>query len=395
VPRLSETAERIRASVFAELAPRVEERRRRGGDLVPLHIGDTWRSPPEAARFDRVLADASDGDLYAYGPIGGDAALLDALVARLRRLGWAREDVGRGHVLVGGGATHALFCAARAVLDPGDEVLVFAPYWPLTVGVIRTAGGVPVEVPLQPDDVGGALARALAARVGPRTRAIYLITPNNPDGRVIGPAELSAIAQVAVANDLWVFADEVYADYVYVGAHGSMARVQGMAERTISAYSLSKSHALAGARVGYVVAPAQVIELARRVATHSLFNVPVIAQRAAARAAAEGDAWVSEARACYLRARDAVLAALPPNDLCETRPAAGGSYVFVDFAALLRGRPLRTLLEGCIDRGVMLAPGGACGEGYETCARLCFTAAPEDRVLAGVARLREAMSDLA
>ena len=391
---LSRTASGIRASVFADLQPRIDAHARSGGDLIGLHIGDTHRTPPPGARFGQVEPGDADPALYRYGAIPGLDALKETFAARLQARGWGPPalDPGR-HLLVGAGATHAIFCGLRAVLEPGDEVLVTAPYWPLSVGVVRSAGAVPIEVPLTArlfEDPSLDAGEVLAQAVTPRTRALYLITPNNPDGKVLSRAQLASIARLAAARDLWVLADEVYADYVYEGAHASMARLEGMAERTLSAYSLSKSHALAGARVGFLAAPEPVVALARRVATHTLFNVPVAAQRVALAALAAGEAWVDEAREAYRAARDETLRGLAGSGARVLAPE-GGSYVFLDFAPVLRGRPLRELLERAIERGVLLAPRDGCGDAFATWARLCFTSVPPARLLEGLARLRAAM----
>jgi aspartate/methionine/tyrosine aminotransferase len=397
-PGLSRSAQAIRASVFADLAPRLEAHARAGGDLVPCHIGDTHLAPPELARFGRVEGGAYDAALYRYGAIPGLDALKKAFAEHLAALGRGPHAIDPGkHLLVGSGATHAIYCALRATLDAGDEVVVAAPYWPLSVGVVRAAGGVPIEVPLtnrlsaDPSlDAGAVIEAALT----PRTRALYLITPNNPDGYVLSEAQLASLARLAVARNLWVLADEVYADYVYDGVHASIARLPGMAGRTLSAYSLSKSHALAGARIGFLAAPERVVEVARRVATHTVFNVPVAAQRVALAALASGATWVDEARRVYLGARDQTVEALVQMGLRPTVPA-GGSYVFADFAPVLRGRPLHELLERAIDRGVLLAPGDGCGAAYASWARLCFTAVPLPRLTEGLGRLRAAIDDFA
>ena len=398
LPALSATASLLRASVFADLAPRIEARARSGGDLVELHIGDCHLAPPATARFARLDERGYDGSLYCYGAIGGLDALKETFAARLaqRAIGPSAVDPVT-EILVSCGATHALFCAARAILDPGDEVLVAAPYWPLSIGVFRAAGAVPVEVPLTTDlyanpetDAGAAFEGALT----PRTRALYLITPNNPDGKVFSRAQLDRVAQVARSRNLWILADEVYADYVYEGVHTSIARLDGMRERTVSVYSLSKSHALAGARVGFAVGPSRVIDVARRIATHTVFNVPVATQRLALAALRASSVWMDEARRAFRTARDETLRALAGSGAKAYVPD-GGSYVFVDFAAVLDGRPLQDLLERAIDRGVLLAPGSGFGDAYGTWARLCFTSVPEARLLEGVARLREAIRELA
>jgi aspartate/methionine/tyrosine aminotransferase len=394
VTELSRTALAVRQSVFAELAPRIEARARAGLDLVELHIGDTHLAPPEGARFAQADEGPFDAALYRYGSTSGVEALRDAFAARLTRLGHGPAGVDPAkHVLVASGATHAAYCVLRSVLDAGDEVLVASPYWPLTVGVVRAAGGVSIEVPLSTrlyEDPSLDAGAILEAALTPRTRALYVTTPNNPDGKVLSRAQLEAIARVAVERDLWVLSDEVYADYVHDGAHASMARVEGMAERTLSIFSLSKSHALAGARVGFAVAPERVVTVARRISTHTVFNVPVAAQRVAMAALASPDAWLAGARATYRAARDAAVEALRGSGVRTFTPE-GGSYLFVDFAPVLGGRSPRTLLEEAIDRGVLVAPGDGFGDGFASWARICFTSVPAERLGVGLERLRGAI----
>jgi arginine:pyruvate transaminase len=251
---------------------------------------------------------------------------------------------------------------------------------------------VPLTTRLYADPTADAAA-IFEEAITPRTRALYFITPNNPDGKVLSMPQLAGIARLARARGLWVIADEVYADYVYEGAHVSIARLDGMAERTVTVFSLSKSHAVAGARVGFAVGPSRVIAVARRVSTHTVFNVPLAAQRVALAALREPEAWLEAARREYLEARDATLRAMGGSGAVVLAPD-GGSYVFIDFAPVLGERPLTQLLERAIDRGVLLAPGDGFGDAYGRWARLCFTAVPRARLLGGIARLRDAIEDL-
>lgn len=392
--KLSEVAAGVRPGVFAELQRHIDEAMAaRGGDLVPLHIGDTCATPPVA---EAGVLRASD--VATYGGTAGLGDLRSALAARLlaRRFGPAAIDP-ESELMLGVGATHALSCAVRSLFDPGDEVLLAAPYWPLAHGILKSAGARVVEIALTPALYADPEADAGApfrAAVTEKTRGIYLITPNNPDGKVLERRHLEAIARVAREHDLWIVADEVYAEYTYGREHVSFARLDGMAERTVSAYSFSKSHALAGARVGAVVAPAPIVAAAKRLSTHSVFNVPVAMQKVALEALQSGDAFVDGARRDYLAARDAAAAALE-GAACTFPLAEGGVYLFVDFAPLLAGRPLGDLLTRAVAHGVLLAPGAAFGEAFATCARLCFTGVPRPRLLEGIARLRRAMDDFA
>jgi aspartate/methionine/tyrosine aminotransferase len=394
---LSDAARRIRPAVFAELQSRIDRLAARGEELIPLHIGDTHLTPPEGAR--RVLGslDPDDASLHRYGATTGVGPLREAMARVLARRGLTVDSA--SEVLVGNGGTHALFCAAHVVLDPGDEVIVAAPYWPLAPGIFTACGAVPVEAALTQrlyENPALDPAELLATALSPRTKALYFISPNNPDGKVLSPAQLERVAAFAREHDLWVFADEVYADVVFSGAAtaATIALLPGMRERTIALHSLAKSHALAGLRVGFVTAPEPVVTAARRVSTHTAFNVSVAMQRAAAAALAD-EAFPPAARDAYRAARDASVAALSGAPMRFHVPE-GATYLFLDFAPAiaLRGgdRPLYAILERAVDRGVLLAPGDAFGSAYAASfARLCFTSVSPARVVQGIERLCEAV----
>jgi N-succinyldiaminopimelate aminotransferase len=343
------------------------------GDVYRLWEGDSYLMPPAGMRLEDV--DLGNPANYRYASFRGDAALRAAIVAKLARVNAVATTPAA--VAITGGATHGLACAFRAVVAPGDEVLVLAPYWPLVRGQLAVVGATLVEV----SDV-----HRLAEHVTPRTAAIYFATPSNPDGVVLGEAELAAIAHVATTHDLWVIADEAYEAVVYDGAHRSIAAHPGLAERTITVFSLAKTYAMAGMRVGYVVAPEPVATSIIATSMHTIFHVPVHLQALALRALEHGDDFIAFARSQYRIARDATVARLAPLGI--TTPA-GGVFVFFDLAPLAarRGCSAAELFDRLLDAGVGLTPGGIFGAGYETWARLCYSAAPPDRVAEGVARV--------
>jgi aspartate/methionine/tyrosine aminotransferase len=398
MPSLSPLRASLRPFALADLEGQIAAHAARGGDLIDLHIGDTYLEPPQTARLAGVLERTGDGaDLYRYGETAGLSPLRDAIADDLRRRGRVFADVcGEKNVLLGAGATHAIFCAAAAVLSPGDDVILAAPYWPLAHGIILASGAHPVEVPFtsrlyaEPELDAGSLLRAALT---PSTRAIYLTSPNNPDGKVLSKTDLESVAALAIEEDLWVFADEVYADVTYGRPHVSLASLPGMAARTITAYSFSKSHALAGLRVGYVVAPEAVVRVAQRVSNHSIFNVPVAMQRAAAAALASGSRWTERAVLLYRRSLEAVTEALDGTGVRYSTPE-GGVFVFLDFSDVLGDRPLRALLERSIARGVLVAPGAGFGKDFTKHARLCFSSQPLPQLVEGLTRLVAATRDL-
>ena len=394
-PSLSAPASTLRESVFARLAGRLAAASQRG-EVYPLHIGDTHRPPPAAARL-AARADLDDPALFRYGSPAGEPALLDALAEKCRVRN-ALPFADRASILVTAGATLALSAAVRALLDPGDELLIFSPYWPLIHGICTGAGVVPVEVEVTQRlyaDPAFDLASALAARVTPRTRALYLITPNNPDGKVLDRAALETVARFAREHDLWVIADEVYEDILFSGTHLSIGSLPGMAERTVTAFSLSKSYALAGYRLGYVVADPRLVHAMRKLANHAIYNVPVVLQRAGLAALEGAGEWMAESREVYRSLRDLASA----NVRAPHFVPDGGAYLFLDLSReieALGGGDDGTLrlFDRLIDDGVALAPGSQFGSAYARHARLCYTAIAPERLSAGIARLAETLDTL-
>ena len=383
-PALARDLAQLRASVFADLAPAIAARKAAGLALAPLHIGDTHRAA--AATLDALPSWGRDASSYAYGPLGGVPALRERLADRVARERGVPTTA--SEVLATVGATHALACTVRACVEPGDEVIVLAPYWPLSVGVIRSAGAVPVEVPFSTEVAAHGFAVALEAvraAIGPRTRALYFASPNNPCGTVYARAEIAALVALAAAHDLWVFADEVYADYAYDAPFLTAAALGE--ERVLTIGSFSKSHGLAGARIGFVRAASALLEAIGKVATHTAFHPSLHAQGLAFAALAD-ERWVHEARAGYMEARAAMTETLAGARVPFVTPG-GGSYVFADFSeASARAGGPNELFARFVSAGVLVCPGAACGDAYASWARLCFTALP-------TAEIRTAMRALA
>ena len=382
MPRLSRDAHRIGKSVFAELTPGVAARRAQGLDLIELQIGDSCLAPPLASSAEIDRSSLRYGDVLGLRTLRRAAG--DWLV-RKRRVPDSFDC--ETELLIGAGGTHALFCAARAILDQGDEVLVCAPYWPLTTGIIAAVSAVPVEVSITQalyDNSDLDVEALLEKAATPKTRAVYLISPNNPDGFVWSREQLERVARFVARHDLWVFADEVYADFVYSeSGHTPFVTIKDMFERTVSAYSFSKSLALAGARVGLVAAPREVIAIAQRVSTHTVFNVPEHEQRVVLGALQRIDEWQATARLHYREARDAACASLALAGIAHAVPH-GGTYVFADLSRTHSPADLKAALVRAVDAGVMLAPGEAFGADFGSCVRICFTGEPVDRVVKGI-----------
>jgi len=364
----------IPRGVFSPLADRLREH---AGPIFPLHVGDTWMEPFVGGRMED-LRTAEHPGMHRYVDTRGIPPLLDAAVAKLR----ARNglDCEREGVLATGGATGGLAAAVGAIVSPGEEVLILAPFWPLIRGIVQSFRGVALEVPFFDRVASAAQAvAALRARVSSRTVALYVSTPSNPTGRLIPGDWLEALADFARREGLWILSDEVYEDYVYRGEHVSIGRFAP--ERALSAFSFSKAYGMAGNRVGILTGPPAVIEAAHKVATHTIYHPPTAGQLAAVEALAGGAAWVREARESYREAGTAAASML------GIEAPEGGTFLFLDVSARLDERGLWGFLEDCLEDGVLLAPGPSCGEAYAGWVRLCFTAAPPARVEDAVARV--------
>jgi len=394
--KLSTAAARVRPGVFAELQKKVDERVKEHKPLVGLHIGDTHLAPPAAARHASLAVELDVEYMYRYGATAGMPELraeLAAHVTQERGVPALTAD----NILTGVGGTHALFCVAKAVLDPGDDVIAFAPYWPLAHGIFTSVGANVVELPVSQLAYEGKLndlSAMMESVRSPRTRAIYFVSPNNPDGKILGKRELETILAFAEKHDLFVFADEVYADITYGERPVSFGSLPNAMSRASLLYSFSKSHALAGARVGYAVARAEVIAAARRMSVHTVFNVPIASQRAARAALASGPEFLLGARTAYKAARQLTCDALGKMQGVRFHAPDGATYVFCDFAERLGDRPLTHLLSRAVDQGVLLAPGDSFGEAFKTYARVCFSAVGQHELSLGLLALDRAVSEL-
>jgi N-succinyldiaminopimelate aminotransferase len=336
------------------------------GPLFPLHIGDTWMEPFEGGRMQDLRVEDRPG-MHRYCDTQGIPDLIDALVEKLRRRNELSCDF--DSVLVAAGATGALAAAVGALIRPGEEVLILAPFWPLIRGIVQAFHGTPVEVPFydRVDSVETAVA-AVRERLSDRSVALYVSTPSNPTGCVLPEEWLVALADLARRENLWLLSDEVYEDFVYRGEHVSMGRFAP--DRTLSFYSFSKSYGMAGNRVGYVVGPPAVVAEARKVATHTFYHPSTAGQVAGLRALADAGDWVEAARASHRSAGE------DAAEVLGQPPPAGSAFLFLDASPFFDQRGMMGFLEDCFEDGVLVAPGASSGRDYAGWIRLCYTSLP-------------------
>ena len=351
--------------------------------IYRLHVGDTYRDPVTEARAERQLSAEHPG-LHTYAPVHGEPSLIDAFIAYAEsRHG---ETLSRELIQVMAGATAGLSVVCQVLLEPGDEVLLPSPFWPLSRGIIATKGAVAVQVPFYTrlDEPGFDAEAILESAVTERTVALYINTPNNPSGRVLSDAAIDVMLRVAKRHDLWLLCDEAYEEIYYARTPpAAIWRRAEIRDRAIAFHTLSKTYGLAGARVGFTHGPDGVMAAIRGMQTFQTYCAPRPMQFGAVEALRRGGAWVEESRSLY---RDAGYQSA--DALGVPRPE-GGTFLFVDVSPCLHpgAEDCSVFLERCADAGVLLTPGRSCGADYAKWVRLCFTSVPPAQLAAALEKL--------
>ncbi|HTO06499.1 MAG TPA: pyridoxal phosphate-dependent aminotransferase [Myxococcota bacterium] len=352
---------------------------RAGGVNLAQGVCDT--PVPEIVR--RAAQEAIEAGANTYTRSDGIPELRAALAQKMRRDDGLDYDP-EGEIVVTSGATGAFYVAAQALLEPGDEVVLFEPYYGYHRNTLEALGVAPVYVPLAEPDYALDLA-ALESRLTPRTRALVINTPGNPSGRVWTRAELLAVGELARARDLWLFTDEVYEHFVFDGRrHVSPASLPGLRERTITMNALSKTFAITGWRIGWLAAPRALCEAFAHL--HDLVYVcaPAPLQRGCAVGLGKLDPeYYAAIGVEYQRKRDQLCAALADAGLTPNVP--GGSYFALADLSRLPGADGDARAMALLERaGVACVPGTAFwrGEAGERVGRFCFGKTDADLDLA-------------
>ena len=306
------------------------ELRNQGATVYQFEGGEPFMPTPEPIR--EAMKRALDDNKTRYAPSSGIPELRAAIAEKLRTKNHIPAD--ERDVIVVNGGMQGLFGAFQSVVNPGDEVILFSPYWTPIKDLVAHCQGHSVFVPTDEAREEG-FQKTLARYSTERTKAIYYNTPQNPSGVVFTPEEAKAVAQFAQDRDLIVVADEAYEDLVYDGTHFSIASLDGMFERTITSFTFSKSYAMTGCRLGYAVASEPWMTGLKKATLYSSNGVSTPTQWGGL-AAFEIDAATQEKiTAEYRRRRDLLLSGL--NELGFTcDPPAGAFYAFPDASRISR-----------------------------------------------------------
>ncbi|PTB17292.1 arginine--pyruvate aminotransferase AruH [Trinickia symbiotica] len=298
----------------------------RGEDVIVLSVGDP-EFPTPAPIVERAISALHEGDTH-YTHVAGRDNLREAIAAE------HRTDTGRpvtkANVFVCAGAQNGLFASSLCLCGAGDEVVVPEPMYLTYEAAVRASGATLVTVPVDAANAFHLDCEALKAAVTARTRAIFFATPCNPTGVVMPREHLEQIAALAREHDLWVVSDEVYADLAFERDHTSIASLEGMACRTLTIGSFSKSYAMAGWRLGWVIGPEEAIGHLGRLALCMLYGLPGFVQQAGLAALDNRRSVIEQMRELYRRRRDTVFQRLNAVDTLNCLLPEAGMFIMID-----------------------------------------------------------------
>ena len=363
-------SDRLTGLGAAKWAVHVEALRRlnSGQPITMLSIGEPDLPPPASVLARAAESMHSGRTRYAAGQ--GEPAALAAIAAHLSKR--SGSSVSTEEILYTAGTQNGLCTCLMTLVHPGDEVLVPDPYYATYEGLVAASGATFVAVPTLPEDRFHVTAEAIERAITPNSRVLLLNTPSNPTGAVLSREEIDAIGEVAIAHDLWIVVDEVYADMTYDAPFHSPFDSPRLRERTLAVSSISKSHALPGFRAGWVAAPAPVIERLTLVAEAMLFGSQPFIEDALVVALDTRHPEVDRLRAAFRERAIALVEELGDAQNSPARMPEGGMFVMVDVRSTgLTGEQFawRLLDEHAV--GVM--PGESFGAGGAGHIRIALT----------------------
>ncbi|HSK05046.1 MAG TPA: pyridoxal phosphate-dependent aminotransferase [Kofleriaceae bacterium] len=397
--KLASRLEPIKPSITLAVTAKAARLKAEGVDVVSFGAGEPDFDTP--AHIKDAARAALDKGVGKYTEVGGILPLRKAIAAELG--GVHRMKIEPDQVLVSTGAKHSLYNLFMALLDPGDEVLIPAPYWVSYPDMVMLAGGRPVILETRAEDDFAVTAAQVAAACSPRTRAIVLNNPSNPTGAVYTRAQIEALAKVVVERDLLVISDDIYRQLVYGdGEYVSIAAVSPeVAARTILVDGVSKTYAMTGWRIGYTAGPLPLIKAMAKIQGQSTSNPTHISQIAALAALTGPQECVGEMRRAFDERRVEMVRLLRAIPGVQCREPKGAFYAFPDVSAYVgkktpEGAILDDDVQLCdwlVEVGkVAVVPGSGFGApGFVRLSYACSMASIQD----GVGRLARALASLA
>jgi aspartate aminotransferase len=397
---MSNLSNRINAlaeSATIAMAQKAREFKSKGINVISLSLGEPDFKTPQHVQD--AAKEAIDAGLYfSYPPVPGYPELRKGIATKLKTENGI--DCTDANILVSGGAKHSISNVFLTILNPGDEVIIYAPYWVSYIDMVKLAEGVPVVIEGGIDQDFKASAAQLEAAITDKTKAIIFSSPCNPSGAVFSKKELDDIAEVVLKHEnIMVIADEIYEYINFTGKHESIGSFPGMSDRTVTVNGFSKGHAMTGWRVGYICAPEWLVKAVNKLQGQTTSGICSIAQRAAI-AAVNGDMGPTHDMAdAYKRRRQLVLDLLSEIPGVKSNEPQGAFYVFPDMSSFFGKSDGETTIKDSNDLALYIlakahvstVSGAAFGS--PNCIRISYAASDEDLKTA-LLKIKDALAQL-
>lgn len=323
--QLSDRLERLAPSATLAMSQKSNEMKAQGINVINMSVGEPDFNTPEHIK--EAGKKAIDDNFSKYSPVPGYLDLREAISEKLSRengLNYSAQEI-----IVGTGGKQGVCNSILALVNPGDEVIIPAPYWVSYPQMVKLAGGVPVAVRTAFENNFKITAGQLEKAITPKTKMLILCSPSNPTGSIYSQEELDELAKVVLNHpDLYVLSDEIYEHINYIGKHASIASCHGMRERTIICNGASKAYAMTGWRLGWVAAPAWIVKGLNKLQGQYTSGTCNVSQIAAIAAYNSSQECVSEMREAFKRRRDLIVKLARDIPGLEVNIPTGAFYLF-------------------------------------------------------------------
>ncbi len=323
--QLSDRLERLAPSATLAMSQKSNEMKAQGINVINMSVGEPDFDTPEHIK--EAGKKAIDDNFSKYSPVPGYLDLREAISEKLSRengLNYSAQEI-----IVGTGGKQGVCNSILALVNPGDEVIIPAPYWVSYPQMVKLAGGVPVTVRTAFENNFKITAGQLEKAITPKTKMLILCSPSNPTGSIYSQEELDELAKVVLNHpDLYVLSDEIYEHINYIGEHASIASCHGMRERTIICNGVSKAYAMTGWRLGWVAAPAWIVKGLNKLQGQYTSGTCDVSQIAAIAAYNSSQECVSEMREAFKRRRDLIVKLARDIPGLEVNIPTGAFYLF-------------------------------------------------------------------
>ena len=394
--QLSDRLNRLAPSATLAMSQKSNEMKAQGVDVINMSVGEPDFNTPDHIK--EAGKKAIDDNFSKYSPVPGYMDLREAIVEKLKKEN--HLDYTTGEVIVGTGGKQGVCNTILALVNPGDEVIIPAPYWVSYPQMAKLAGATPVIVRAGFEQDFKMTAEQLEAAITPKTKMLILCSPSNPTGSVYSQEELNALAEVILKHeDMFVLSDEIYEHINYVGKAASIASYPGMKERTIICNGVSKAYAMTGWRLGWVAAPAWIVKGINKLQGQYTSGTCDVSQKAAVAAYVARQDCVEQMRVAFERRRDLIVKLAKDIPGLEVNVPQGAFYLFPKCSSFFGKSDGETVINNSTDFAMYIlekahvATVGGDAFGDPDCFRMSY-ATSDDNIREAMRRIKEVLAVL-